>query len=120
MDVAVNNEFANTRKLKKTFSKLYSFYPKSLHSQRIKHFSINPPLILLAPPKTGEIFMETSLCRKERETQWVKTEDQLNENSIVVKGLDPGQVRFIKITEIMTNMLKKTDGQGYQTWLGWI
>ena len=32
------------------------------------------------------------MSRKERETQWVKTEDQLNENSIVVKGLDPGQV----------------------------
>ena len=38
--------------------------------------------------------MENSLRRKERETQWVKTEDQLNENSIVVKGLDPGQVRL--------------------------
>ena len=38
--------------------------------------------------------MVFSLCRKERETQWVKTEDQLNENSIVVKGLDPGQVGF--------------------------
>ena len=63
--------------------------------------------------------MENSLCRKERETQWVKTEDQLNENSIVVKGLDPGQVRFRKITKIMTNM-KKTDGQGYQPWPGWI
>ena len=33
------------------------------------------------------------VLRKERETQWVKTEDQLNENSIVVKGLDPGQVK---------------------------
>ena len=42
----------------------------------------------------------------------MKTEDQLNENSIVVKGLDPGQVRFRKITKIMTNTLEKTLGGG--------
>ena len=50
----------------------------------------------------------------------MKTEDQLNENSIVVKGLDPGQVRLkdhdkhvgktlgggiSKITKIMTNTI---------------
>ena len=46
---------------------------------------------------------DVSLCRKERETQWVKTEDQLNENSIVVKGLDPGQVwTFFFIGQVWT------------------
>merc|ERR1719251_705938 len=38
--------------------------------------------------------------KKERETQWVKTEDQLNENSIVVKGLDPGQVYSFRVVAV--------------------
>ena len=43
--------------------------------------------------------METCF-RKERETQWVKTEDQLNENSIVVKGLDPEQVYSFRVVAV--------------------
>jgi len=38
--------------------------------------------------------------KKERETQWVKTEDQLNENSIVVKGLDPGTVYSFRVVAV--------------------
>jgi len=38
--------------------------------------------------------------RKQRETQWHTTEPQLNENSIVVKGLDPGFVYEFRVVAV--------------------
>ena len=38
--------------------------------------------------------------RKLKETTWVKTEDQLNENSIVVKGLEPGHTYQFRVVAV--------------------
>jgi len=38
--------------------------------------------------------------RKQKEPLWIKTEDQLNENSIVVKGLDPGHVYEFRVVAV--------------------
>jgi len=38
--------------------------------------------------------------RKEKETQWIKTEDQLNENSIVVRGLEPGLTYQFRVVAV--------------------
>ena len=46
------------------------------------------------------IFNELSVCRKEKETQWIKTEDQLNENSIVVRGLEPGLTYQFRVVAV--------------------
>jgi len=38
--------------------------------------------------------------RKLKETTWLKTEDQLNENSIVVKGLEPGHTYQFRVVAV--------------------
>jgi len=38
--------------------------------------------------------------RKQREPQWLKTEDQLNENSIVVRGLDAGHTYEFRVVAV--------------------
>merc|ERR1719384_1371756 len=38
--------------------------------------------------------------RKLKETTWIKTEDQLNENSIVVKGLEPGHTYQFRVVAV--------------------
>ena len=47
-------------------------------------------------------FLSTRLgvFRKEKETQWIKTEDQLNENSIVVRGLEPGLTYQFRVVAV--------------------
>ena len=35
-----------------------------------------------------------------KETTWIKTEDQLNENSIVVKGLEPGHTYQFRVVAV--------------------
>ena len=45
----------------------------------------------------------TDVCfvfRKVKEPQWIKTEDQLNENSIVVKGLEPGLTYQFRVVAV--------------------
>ena len=46
------------------------------------------------------IYYTPSVCRKEKETQWIKTEDQLNENSIVVRGLEPGLTYQFRVVAV--------------------
>ena len=41
-----------------------------------------------------------SIFRKLKETTWLKTEDQLNENSIVVKGLEPGHTYQFRVVAV--------------------
>ena len=46
-----------------------------------------------------------------KETTWLKTEDQLNENSIVVKGLEPGhtyQFRVVAVDGELENIIIRT------------
>ena len=38
--------------------------------------------------------------RKLKETTWLKTEDQLNENSIVVKGLETGLTYQFRVVAV--------------------
>ena len=47
-------------------------------------------------------FLTTSqiFCRKLKETTWLKTEDQLNENSIVVKGLETGLTYQFRVVAV--------------------
>jgi len=54
--------------------------------------------------------------RKLKETTWVKTEDQLNENSIVVKGLEPGhtyQFRVVAVDGMYETPSRMQDVQTY-------
>ena len=43
--------------------------------------------------------------RKLKETTWIKTEDQLNENSIVVKGLEPGHTYQFRVVAVDGELL---------------
>jgi neuronal cell adhesion protein len=40
------------------------------------------------------------MFRKQKETQWVMSEEQLNENSVVVQGLDPGHVYEFRVVAV--------------------
>jgi len=40
------------------------------------------------------------IFRKQKETQWVMSEEQLNENSVVVQGLDPGHVYEFRVVAV--------------------
>ena len=41
-----------------------------------------------------------SQFRKEMETQWIKSDNQLNENYVVVQGLDPGFVYHFRVVAV--------------------
>ena len=43
--------------------------------------------------------------RKLKETTWIKTEDQLNENSIVVKGLELGHTYQFRVVAVDGELL---------------
>ena len=51
----------------------------------------------------GQNLNMTDVCfvfRKVKEPQWIKTEDQLNENSIVVRGLEPGLTYQFRVVAV--------------------
>jgi hypothetical protein len=39
-------------------------------------------------------------CRKQKETQWIMSEEQLNDNSVVVQGLDPGHIYEFRVVAV--------------------
>ena len=51
--------------------------------------------------KIHKYLVDNMKCfRKLKETTWIKTEDQLNENSIVVKGLEPGHTYQFRVVAV--------------------
>jgi neuronal cell adhesion protein len=46
------------------------------------------------------LFIFLFIFRKQKETQWVMSEEQLNENSVVVQGLDPGHVYEFRVVAV--------------------
>jgi neuronal cell adhesion protein len=67
-----------------------------------KIISLCPLVLYCHSTNISVVFFSNRKCyfRKQKETQWVMSEEQLNENSVVVQGLDPGHVYEFRVVAV--------------------